>query len=266
VQQFADPIAEANRIIERAKEKRVVLRLFGGVAFKLRCPSANHRSLQRRYVDIDFMGHQRQSREIQKLFVELGYSERDIFNAMQGDRRLIFNDTGNGRRVDVFLDEFEMCHKLSLKDRMEIDDKTIPLADLLATKLQIIEINGKDLNDMMSILVDYEIADTDKGTINGSYLAKLIGNDWGLYKTFTMNLNRLFEETEKLDIDAQQKEKAKSRIENLRRTFEDTPKSLGWKIRAKVGERVRWYELPEADKEIIGSTATTSGQRQEPGS
>ena len=88
-----------------------------------------------------------------------------------------------------------------------------------------------------------------------------------MYKTFTMNLDRLFEETEKLDIDAQQKEEAKSRIENLKRSFEDTPKSLGWKMRAKVGERVRWYELPEADKEIIGSTATTSGQGQiEPGS
>jgi hypothetical protein len=248
------PTDEAKRIIEVAQQKKIILRLFGGVSFYFRCPSAKHRSLQRNYVDVDFMGHAKQSKEIKQLFDELGYVPRDRFNAMQGYRRLIFNDIEHQRRVDIFLDVFEMCHKFNFKDRLEIDQYTISLADMLATKLQIVEINQKDLKDVVSMFIDHDIGTSDAPeVINGTYLAKLCSDDWGIYKTFTMNLDRLLGMVNDFGLEDGEKKLVTDRVTLLKKMIEDAPKSFRWKMRARVGEKVQWYELPEADKEVVDS-------------
>jgi len=248
-----DFTAEAERILKAAEAKKVVLRLFGGISFLLRCPSAKQETLHRDYLDLDFVGYSKQSREISRLFKELGYAPREIFNARQGYRRLIFNDVANQRRVDIFLDVFEMCHKFNLKKRLEIDRNTIPLADMLATKLQIREFSQKDEKDVLSILTDYDIGATDSNMINGAYIAKLCSDDWGIYKTFSLNLDMILANLPERDLDSAQKEILLDRIEHLRKEIEDVPKSLRWGVRARIGEKVRWYELPEADKEVVDS-------------
>jgi hypothetical protein len=258
-----DPVEEAKRILQVADERKITLRLFGGIAFYFRCPSARHRNLSRNYVDVDFMGHAKQSREIKQLFEEFGYVARDRFNAMQGYRRLIFNDIEHQRRVDIFLDVFEMCHKFNFKDRLEIDKETMTLADLLATKLQIVEINEKDLKDMLSMFIDHEIGNRDvPELINGAYLVKLCSDDWGIYKTFTMNLEKILMTLDNYELEDNQKQLARPRIENLRKMIEDAPKSFRWKMRAKVGEKVQWYEIPEADREVVDSRIVNGNSGQ----
>jgi hypothetical protein len=248
------PTDEAKRIIEVARQKKIILRLFGGVSFYFRCPSAKHRSLQRNYVDIDFMGRAKQSREIKQLFEELGYVPRDRFNAMQGYRRLIFNDIEHQRRVDIFLDVFEMCHKFNFKDRLDVDMHTISLADMLATKLQIVEINQKDLKDVASMFIDHDVGSDDAPeVINGAYLAKLCSDDWGIYKTFVTNLDHILGIIDGMELEDGQKSILRDRTAKLRKMIEDAPKSFRWKMRARVGEKVQWYELPEADKEVVDS-------------
>jgi len=248
------PIDEAKRIIDEARQRKIVLRLFGGVSFYFRCPSAKHRILQRNYVDIDFMGHAKQSREVKRLFEELGYAPRERFNAMQGFRRLIFNDIAHQRRVDIFLDVFEMCHKFNFKDRLELDEFTITLADMLATKLQIVEINEKDIKDVLSMLIDHDLGNADSPEmINGAYLAKLCGDDWGIYKTFSTNIDRVISTIGSYGLEDGQRSLALERASKLKKMIEDAPKSFKWKMRAKVGEKVQWYELPEADKEVVDS-------------
>jgi len=255
------PTDEAKRIIEVAQQRKITLRLFGGVSFYFRCPSAKHRSLQRNYVDIDFMGHSKQSKDIKQLFTDLGYAPRDRFNAMQGYRRLIFNDFGHQRRVDIFLDVFEMCHKFNFKDRLEIDQYTISLADMLATKLQIVEINQKDLKDIVSMFVDHDVGTSDAPeVINGAYLAKLCGSEWGVYKTFGMNLDRVLGVINEIGLEDDEKKIATERVIRLKKMIEDAPKSMGWKMRARMGERVQWYELPEADKEVVDSRVVSGNE------
>lgn len=239
-------VEEATEIVEKAERRGVTLRLLGGNAFYIRCLSARRGSLAREYGDIDCVGHVKQSSEIKQLFRDLGYAPRERFNALQGYRRLIFNDPVHARRVDIFLDVFEMCHKLDLKDRLKIDRTTIPLADLLATKLQIIEMNAKDIKDLLSLLIDHKICDDDSG-INSLYLARLCAGNWGLYKTFTLNLDRLPKVVDQWGLDERDRIGALERVNRLMREIEETPKSLVWKMRAKIGERVRWYELPEPD-------------------
>ena len=255
------PTDEAKRIIEVAQQKKIILRLFGGVSFYFRCPSATHRSLARNYVDIDFVGRAKQSKEIKQLFVELGYVPRDRFNAMQGYRRLIFNDIEHQRRVDIFLDVFEMCHKFNFKDRLEIDQYTISLADMLATKLQIVEINQKDLKDVVSMFMDHDVSSDDTPeTINGGYLAKLCADDWGIYKTFVTNLDRILGMMNDFALEDTEKTVVADRVTRLKKMIEDAPKSFKWKMRARVGEKVQWYELPEADKEVVDSRIGTGTQ------
>jgi hypothetical protein len=249
-----NPVEEAMRVLEAAEEAGIALRLFGGVAVYLRCPSTKSVSLQRDYVDVDFMAHAKQAREIKRLFVRLGYVPRERFNVLQGYRRLIFNDTDHQRRVDVFLDVFEMCHKFNFKERLEIDRYTISLVDLLATKLQIVEINEKDIKDMTCILLDHEVgADDSPEMINGERLAKLCSNDWGVYRTFNLNLDRLEAALNQMALEDAEKQTATNRMNRLRTLMEEGPKSIRWKMRAKVGDRIRWYELPEADREVVGS-------------
>ena len=148
---------EAKRILDEAKGRGIILRLFGGVAVKYHCPSATHRSLQRSYPDLDFFGRGKQGREIRKLFLDLGYEPNQRFNALHGVTRLIFEDAKNQRVVDIFLDVFRMCHTLHLGDRLSLDDYTIPISDLLLTKLQVVEINEKDIRDLIVILKDHDV-------------------------------------------------------------------------------------------------------------
>ncbi len=247
-----DPLEEAKRVLGEAQQSRVVLKLIGGVAVCLRCPSAKRPNLARRYVDIDLVGFSKQSAAIKKLFAQMGYASRDRFNAMYGDRRLIFNDPEHQRRVDVFLDVFEMCHTLNLKERLLFDGWTIPPADMLATKLQIVEINPKDYKDLVAILIDHEVGSSDDGMINGKYLAKVCSADWGMYKTMTMNLERLAGSVPDFQL-GEDERVVDVRIKRLQKLIRDEPKSLRWKMRARIGERAPWYQLPEADKEVVDS-------------
>jgi hypothetical protein len=262
------PFDEAKRIIELTEKRGIPLKLIGGLAIRFRCPSAT-RDLARQYLDLDFVGHSKQSGEIKKLFVELGYAPRDRFNAMQGDRRLIFNDLEHQRRVDIFLDVFEMSHKFNFKDRLTRDKYTLPLADLLMTKLQIVAINEKDYKDIISLLLDHEVGrEDDAEKIDGTLIAKHCGQEWGLYKTFTINLNNILSSVDTFsfasDLGGEKKKIVRERAANLMQMIEQEPKTLRWKLRASIGESVPWYELPEADKQVVdsrftgGETAPTS--------
>ncbi len=250
---LANPVEEAQRVLAAAADHHVTLRLVGGVAVFFRCPSASAPELRRTYVDIDFVGHANQVRALKGLFTDLGYVPREMFNRVQGDRRLIFNDLEHQRRVDIFLDVFEMCHKFSFKERLDLDPQTLSLADLLVTKLQIVEMNTKDVRDIVSLLLDHEFEDRDGHGINAAYLAGLAARDWGVYKTFTMSLDKVGTRLPEIGLDGPRTERVRGQLATLRRALDDAPKSARWKLRSAVGPSVRWYELPEADKEVVDS-------------
>ncbi len=249
-----DILEEAKRICDEAEKRGVVLRLFGGMAFRIRCQSATHRNLQRKYADIDVMGLKKQIREIRQLLTELGYTPRERFNALTCGTRLIFNDIANQRRIDVFLDTFEMCHKFDFSHRLLLDKLTLPLADLLATKLQVIKITDREYKDIIALLHDHELGETDAPEIiNGKYLTQMCANNWGIYKTFTVNLGNVLLALSEFELDEEYKAATKARIQVLLELIEKAPKSIRWKSRATIGEKVQWYSLPEDDKEVIDS-------------
>ncbi len=248
---------ESQRILRAAEDRKVVLRLLGGLAVRVHSPSASHRFLEREYADIDVMGLRKQSKDIKALFSELGYAPREIFNALQGDRRLIFNDLNNQRRVDVFLDVFEMCHHFDFRKRLLLDKNTISLSDLLATKLQVVHMTEREYKDLIALIHDHELGDSDTPeTINGRYLSQLCAENWGIYKTFTISISNTMLALTQYRLDPQDQEIVSARLQELLNMIEAAPKTMAWKIRARLGDKKRWYELPEEDKKVVNGHLT----------
>jgi len=242
----SDILKEAERIISTAQSQGITLRLLGGTAIGFRCPSAKRSSVSRKYPDIDLVGFKRQSRELREIFPRLGYEPNQMFNALRGGSRLMFFDLTKKRRIDIFLDYFDMCHKIDLKDRLTLEPLTIPLADLLATKLQIFKTNEKDFKDIIAMLLDHDVVDSDQpDAINRERLAKLCADDWGIYKTFTIVIDKTAKVLDSFDLPPNDKETVRERLRRISDMIEKEPKSMKWKMRAKVGEKKVWYMLPD---------------------
>jgi len=190
-QKSSDPAEEARRIIDEAEKINVMLRLLGGLAIRFHC-HGQHSSHIRAYNDTDFFGLRSQSTQIELLFKKLGYVANPRFNYLHGYERLEFYDRSHDRNVDAFLDRFEMDHELDFKRRVGLDKYTIPLTDLLLTKVQVVKVNEKDLKDVIAFLEDHEVAGkSDKETIDLEYVAELCSKDWRLHKSVMANLDIL---------------------------------------------------------------------------
>jgi hypothetical protein len=239
-----DIVAEGQRLLGIASQEGVPLRLLGGVAVRLKAPELPP-SLAREYKDIDFAVTKKGGGAADRLLRDAGYEPHVAFNAMHARERGLYYDDRNGRQVDLFIHAFRMCHEIPLGDRLELESGTVPLAELMLTKLQIVEVNEKDIRDTVLLFHGHPIADHDDGAVNGARIAELCAADWGLWRTITANLERCRGHVSDYDLDAGDRERIAGRFDELLDRIEAEPKSRGWRRRAKVGERKRWYDLPE---------------------
>ena len=241
----ADVVEEGRRLITLAEQENLPLRLLGGVAVRLRNPGTGHPAFERPYADLDFAAGKGLSRKTASFFEAAGYVPHVAFNALQGNERLLFFDDANGRQVDVFMGAFSMSHKIPLAERLELEPISVPLAELLLTKLQIAELNEKDVRDVLALLHDHSVGDEDGDTVNVGRVAALCAADWGLWRTITGNLEATLARLDDYALSADEKRVVADRARTLLDRIEAEPKSRAWRLRARIGERKRWYELPE---------------------
>lgn len=237
--------AEARRLVAAIDERRIPARLIGGMAIRLRLGSELAAVFERPIGDLDFIVASGAQRDVGAFFEQAGYEGNMQFNAINGSHRMLFHDEANQRQIDVFVGSFEMCHSLPLAERLEVEPRTLPNAELLLTKLQIVELNVKDRNDAVALLAQFPIRSADGEAINGELIGSLCARDWGLWRTVTMNLDRLEQELPDVALEDATAAAVRARVGELRGAIEATPKTGKWKWRAKVGDRKRWYELPE---------------------
>jgi hypothetical protein len=234
---------EADRILDVAGEAGLTLRLVGSMAVLRRCP--NHAvlaSADRVYRDIDFAGRKEEARDLHALLTGLGYAEdREVFVVSEG-ARAIFGGATNGVHVDIFYEKLDFCHAIPLKDRLHIDAPTLPLAELLLAKMQIVKITEKDFIDTIALLLEHPLGEGDQGTLNVARIANLCAEDWGLWRTTTMNLEKLqrFAASHSM-LNGVQKARLGAQVAALQERVDAEPKPLAWRLRARIGERVKWY-------------------------
>jgi hypothetical protein len=240
-----DVVEETFRLLGAAKQKDVPVRVLGGMAIRLHVGDLLHPAFTRPIWDIDLAAPKGTGRQVSEFLSAQGYAPNRTFNAMHGARRLLFYDEPNGRQVDVFVGSFAMCHELPLGERLLLEPLTLPLAELVMTKLQIVKLNQKDMFDLYSLFLSHDVADHDAEAINARRIADLCARDWGLYHTFQLNLAQLQGGLAGTELSDEERETIRTGIRALEEAIERAPKTPKWKMRARVGDRVRWYEDPE---------------------
>ncbi len=233
---LADPLEEGRRIISLAAASSVGVKLFGGVAVAITCRAASHPALRRTYKDLDLATAREYKRPLEKFLAAIGYLPAQEFNALHGRTRLLFTDPVNDRPLDVIVDHFAMCHSLDLRSRLSLPGSTLTTADLLLMKLQVVETNERDLQDAVALLLD--------GNIDADRVAGVLAADWGWWRTATEALGKVERYAASI-ADPDLATGAATEIKRLRDRIAQAPKGLRWRTRAKIGDRARWYELPE---------------------
>ena len=253
-----DPLAEALRVVDAANARGLLVRLIGGMAVRAHAPGWPTRA-RRVEVDLDFVTRTRDRAEFFRLLEAEGYTPDRRHNALFGGTQGYFVDEARHRPVDVLVDKLEMCHRIEFADRLAKSSPTLPLAELLLSKLQVIRINRKDVLDALILLSDHPLAQDDGeadtqhglGAVNVRRILESTSSDWGWWRTVTRNLETLERYLDSeiqvgdLDIGRPMRFEPRAQIAALRQAIEAAPKSTRWKLRSQVGERVQWYAEPE---------------------
>ena len=243
-----DFYTERTRILNalaQDENKHIIMRLIGALAFRTHCQTYGYiqDKLGRKFTDFDFVAYPLFVKDIRRILTELGYEEDKQVTQLFGDRRMLFHDPAFGRHIDVFLNILDFCHPINFVGRLEAEELTVPLAELMLEKMQIVQINEKDLIDSIMLLREHPIGDSDKETINARILTRILCSDWGFWRTFTGNIKLLDEKVENDQIlSDEDRQVVHNRIKELQDRLEAQPKSLAWKARASIGERVKWYK------------------------
>lgn len=234
--------------IEEARHQNLHLRLLGAIAFRIHCPQyANlHQQLGRRITDMDLVGYSKQAKQIDRFLLQRGYTKRPTSLSAAYSLREIYLEPEGQFVVDVFLDRLQMSHTIDFRGRLEQDYPTVPLADMFLQKMQIVELTEKDVHDTVILLLEHGVGASEKETVNVDHVARTLAGDWGFYHTATTNMLKmktLFNGLAPLS-DAE-KATVKGKIDQLLGGIEAYPKSLAWRLRAKVGTSKRWYKEVE---------------------
>jgi peroxiredoxin (alkyl hydroperoxide reductase subunit C) len=246
-----DSLEEAKSIVQEGQSNGIMLRLIGGLAIRFHC-HGRHSGHLRDYHDIDIFGLGGEYEVMLSVFQKLGYVPNLEFDMNFSRTRCQFIRRGRIGKVDVFLDKFRMDHGLDFRERIRLDDMTIPITDLLLTKLQIQRLGPKDKKDIVAILEDHDLGHSDdKEILNVDYMADLCARDWGLYKTVTDNLHHVREFIED-DVSVQcigmEATELIGKLNAIRDPIISRNKGPKWKVRSLLGQRVKWYE--EVDQGI----------------
>ncbi|HEX8992727.1 MAG TPA: hypothetical protein VF784_13695 [Anaerolineales bacterium] len=236
---------ELKRILKASEDAGVLLRVIGSLAFQMHCPKYGYlqQAMGRAYTDIDFAGYGKQTKAIQELMAKLGYVDNQEVFIVSGGSRSIFDRAEIGLHIDIFWEKLDFCHIIRWTGRLEVDSPSIPLAELLLEKMQIVQINEKDVIDTIMLLLEHPLGDGDKEIINIKRVAELCAAEWGLWRTVTMNLGKVRQLAQSYEqLTGEQKATIDSQVQKALARIEAEPKPMAWRLRSRVGDRVKWYK------------------------
>jgi hypothetical protein len=244
----ADPLDEALDLVARAEDAGIPLRLIGGLAVRVLCPDFPPRIRNRQ--DLDLASTSAARPHLTELLIARGYEPDRRFNALYGHKQLYF-ESPRGTAVDVLLDRLEMCHVLEFRDRIERMPVTIDVTDLLLSKLQIVEINEKDVVDAVYLLAAYPVVLGDEpGTIGLDRISAIVADDWGWWRTLTGTVEHIRDLADARGdlVPTGASNDVLGGLDLIQEAADTVPKRMRWKLRARIGERKRWYQVPDEEE------------------
>ncbi len=252
----AGMLDEALRNIDEGRERGVVLRLLGGLGVSVHCRDTDF--CERDHGDVDMVGLAKQRGQMQKLFLDFGYTENAERQVESGGRQLQFlrecvhGSTGapahEDDHIDVFLDRLSMDHEIDLRTRLDLDDYTVSVTDLLLTKLQVFRLAEKDVRDILTLLKDTPTTTDDRPeAVNVEYIAGLCAAEWGLFYDVCMNLQKCETLLGGYGLDTDDERRVRGNLARLIGAIDAVPKPLRWRMRAKAGTRLQWHNEVEEE-------------------
>ena len=240
---------KAISLIDKAEGEGIVLRLLGALAIRYQCRDYLyiHILLKRVLTDIDLMGLGSQRPAIRRFMEANGFIVRK--DLLLFEDRFFFIDPESGLKIDVFLDRLRMNHTIDLRKRLTIDRYTLSISDLVLEKLQIVKINEKDIIDLILLFRAKPLSEDEDG-INIRYIMDILRDDWGFYYTATGNLRKILRFVDVYDALSEEDRKiVKERVSNILDKIERSPKTVKWRLRAKLGTKIPWYtEVEEVER------------------
>jgi hypothetical protein len=251
-------LAEARSLVENAQSESITLRILGGLAVRLHCQDFLnlHQNLGReiQFADMDAITLTEDRKKLEPFFKQNGFNPEPRMRRTPAiwAYRNVYVRPDSKSSIDVFFDRLEMSHTIDLRKRLTVDSPTIPLADLLLAKMQIHEINEKDVKDAIVLIRAHEISNNDQESINERYIAQLMSQDWGFYHTVAINFNKTKLLLNDYKIDDTDKNDVLSKVDRLVNTIEKEPKSSTFRLRARIGEKKKWYnEVDETVRDVL---------------
>jgi len=271
-------IGESREIVKKAEEEDIIIRILGGLGIAIHCKE--HEEFAKKlgrtgagavegqeYSDIDFITYRSQREKIKELFDKIGYVKRKATLSTAASERQIYYHPKGWFYVDVFFDKLLVAnHPIDFKGRLELDYPTITVTDMLLEKIQMWEaFSVKDLKDCLLLLKAHDVKEkNEKESIDALYIAKLLAQDWGFWYTATTNLKKLRKFVSEIDklgpeaeidpkqIESKDQEDITRKIESILERIDKEPKSFGWKMRAKMGTKKKWYNPVERPETVGG--------------
>ncbi len=241
----AEMTRSARELHDTLRQHGVAAKLIGGLAIALRCPGMSEHGLGRDYHDVDVCARAKDAKKMDQAMAALGLEPHKHFNAMNYGRQMMYSNAATGLHVDVFLDVLRMCQELALNDRLGLDDHpSLPVADLVLSKLQIVELTEKDKTDLLALLLDHDLTPGQESGLNVTRITDLCKTNWGWWQSSLITLEACRAHSASR-LTAQDQETVAARIDALLAAIDAAPKSVKWKARARIGTRAKWYELPE---------------------
>jgi hypothetical protein len=233
--------AEAGELVGSATEQGITVRVVGSTGIRMHCAEAQAAmdDVERASKDLDLVVRSGGRNRLRSLLEARGYVvDRDLLVAMEG-QRFAFHHAGLGLDLDVFVERLQFCHTIELDSRWERHATTIGIEDLLLQKLQVHELTDCDVIDAAVVLATHDVGTAgDQERIDRDYVAGVLAGDWGFHRDATANLDRVAAAA----VVPLSAERVAGAAGELREAIEQARKSMAWRMRARVGERMQWWE------------------------
>jgi hypothetical protein len=268
-------IEEAKNLVTKAEEFGVHFRLVGGLAIRLHVQPHGledlYKSLKRlgdkiEITDIDGAISYKHMKKMDKFMSKMGYMKRKPTLSTAASQRRIYVHPKNWWFIDCFYGKIKFNHDIELDHkRLGLETFTLPLAELLLGKTQIVNMNYKDIADTIMLLLAHTIGYSDEpDVINIKYIGekyfKKGAYAWGFYHTVTTNLQNIKNVLPDFkELSGEQQSTIAEKIDEMLEFFEKMPKNRSWKARAKIGSAKKWYR-PVETTQTVGEFRIFSGK------